>query len=220
MLDGFDRDPAWFFTGDQRGQAVLALRAYSERYTGSWFDRLADSDHPDQITAQDIVAVSTLSVDIPPGTSIWLLSDGAAQVSALLRQIPPEQAIWDPDADMTKDGPAWQLWNLIRQSRWPQSAGGNGMGTTKISKLMASKRPTLIPIHDSYIQDAVFGDRDPGNYWEPWTDLHRSADGTRLRQLADDVRKESGVGAHLSILRVIDIVVWHWAEQHLHSHEG
>jgi hypothetical protein len=33
-----------------------------------------------------------------------------------------------------------------------------------------------------------------------------------LRHLADDDRNESGVGGHLSLLRVIDIVLWHWTE--------
>lgn len=217
MPDGFEQDPAWFFTGEQRDQAIAALRAYFERYTGSWFDRLADSDHPDQITARDIVAVTTLSVDIPPGTSIWLLGEGAPQISALLRQIPPQQAIWDPDADMTRHGAAWQLWNLIARAFWPQPTGGTGMGTTKISKLLTAKRPSLIPVRDSRIRDAVFGGKDPDNYWEPWTQLHRSPDGARLRELAADVQAEAGVGAHLSSLRIIDIVLWYWAEQHPHS---
>ena len=186
MPDGFEQDPAWFFTGKQRDQAIAALRAYFERYTGSWFDQLADSDQPDQITARDIVAVTTLSVNVPPGTSIWLLGEGAPQVSVLLRQIPPQQSIWDPDADMTRHGAVWQLWNLIARACWPQPAGSTGMGTTKISKLMAAKRPSLIPVHDSRIRDAVFGGKDPDNYWEPWTQLQvirgRQAPRTRSRR--------------------------------------
>ena len=57
MPDGFEQDPAWFFTGKQRDQAIAALRGYFERYTGNWFDQLVHSDQPDQITARDIVAV-------------------------------------------------------------------------------------------------------------------------------------------------------------------
>ena len=87
---------------------------------------------------------------------------------------------------MTRHGAVWQLWNLIARACWPQPAGSTGMGTTKISKLMAAKRPSLIPVHDSRIRDAVFGGKDPDNYWEPWTQLtgHPRAPGSANSQPA------------------------------------
>ena len=121
---------------------------------------------------------------------------------------------------MTRHGAAWQLWNLIARACWPQPDGSTGMGTTKISKLLAAKRPSLIPVHDSRIRDAVFGGKDPVNYWEPWTQLHRSSEGARLRDSQPVFGAEAGVGSHLSSPRIIDIVLWHWAEQHPHSQTG
>jgi hypothetical protein len=53
MLEGFARDPAWFFEDERWEQAVVALSDYIARYEGSWFDRLADYDHPYRITASD-----------------------------------------------------------------------------------------------------------------------------------------------------------------------
>ena len=212
--EGFARDPAWFLEDECRDQAVTALRDYFERFEGSWFDRLADHDHPYSITARDIVAVSTLEVSIPPQTAIWLLGEGTGLVTALLEMIPPSWTIWQPDADLTREGAAWQLWNVLDCNWWPPGHSDPGMGTTRISKLMAAKRPNLVPIQDSYVCAGIFANKQPRNYWQPWQVLHRSVEGTTLRQHADSIREEAGVGKHLSVLRVIDIIIWMWVRQH------
>lgn len=211
---GFTTDPIWFFEGERRPEAVMALKQYFERFTGSWFERLTDSDHPFSITERDILAVSTLSVDIPPSTTIWLLNEGASQVTTLLSLIPPEQAIWDSEADLTRNGPAWQLWILLQKNKWPNDGLATQMGTTKISKLLAAKRPNLVPVEDRYIREALFGGTEPDNYWEPWTRLHRSDRGAALRSAAEQVRAESETSDTLPILRVIDIVIWQWWNSH------
>jgi hypothetical protein len=192
----FSRDPRWFLEGERRDQAVIALRDYFARYEGSWFDRLADHDHPYSITARDIVAVGTLDVDIPPQTAIWLLGHGTATVTTLLEMIPPSWTIWHQDADLTRQGAAWKLWNALDSNWWPCDHSDPGMGPTRISKLMAAKRPNLIPIHDSFMCTGVFAGKQPRNYWQPWQDLHRSPEGTTLRQHADSIRAEAGVGTH------------------------
>jgi len=214
MSYGFSQDPMWFFEGDRRTEAVGALEEYFKLYTGSWFERLADNSNPNVITERDVLAVSTLNVDIPASTTIWLLNDGAPQVTALLSLIPAEQAIWDPEADLTENGPAWKLWNLLGKKKWPNDGQATQMGTTKISKLLAVKRPNLVPVEDKYIRKAVFGGVEPDNYWDPWTLLHRSDDGGALRSVAEEVRTESKVPETLPILRVIDIAIWHWVEAH------
>ena len=214
MSFGFSRDPIWYFEDERRDEAVAALVDYFERYTGSWFERLADNDYPNVITERDILAVSTLNVDIPASTTIWLLNDGAPQVTDLLSLIPANQAIWDPEADLTESGPAWKLWNVLRENKWPNDGGATHISTTKISKLLAVKRPNLIPVEDKYIRNAVFGGVEPANYWEPWKRLHCSEDGAALRSVASEVRTESKVPETLPILRVIDIAIWHWIESH------
>ena len=45
---------------------------YREGFTGARFEQLTASDEPDYFTANDIVAVSTLSVTVPPPVSVWL----------------------------------------------------------------------------------------------------------------------------------------------------
>lgn len=66
----FVRHPSWFFEGDNRPVAVSALQDYAGHYTGAWFDGLTDHDLPNRITASDLVAVTTLGVEIPPNKSI------------------------------------------------------------------------------------------------------------------------------------------------------
>jgi len=214
MSFGFSCDPFWYFEDERRDVAERALAEYIDSYTGSWFEQLVDHRHPYWITERDILAVSTLNVDIPASTTIWLLGDGAPQVTEQLALIPPEQAIWDPEADLTKEGAAWRLWNLLRENKWPNDGEATNMNVTKISKLLAAKRPNLIPVEDKFMRKAVFGGVEPENYWRPWRLLHRSEDGAALRAIAEEVRTEAGVPETLPILRVIDIVIWHWMDTH------
>jgi hypothetical protein len=63
-------------SGDRMERAkVLTKRFWSESFTGRWFHVLADHDHPNEVTARDIVAVSTLGVTVPRAVTIWLLSE-------------------------------------------------------------------------------------------------------------------------------------------------
>jgi len=202
---GFTTDPAWFFEEDQRRAAVEALQRYLDGYTGSWFERLADHEHPNEITARDLVAVSCLSVEIPAATSIWVLNDGAAQVSSLLSRVPTSQRIWSDDVDLTEGGPLWQLWDALRNNGWRTQ--GKGMGRTKTSKLLAAKRPHIVPVWDSLVSRALFTEREE-NDWQLWHERLRGADGEQLRHLVEDVRSEADVPVDMSILRVVDVVVW------------
>lgn len=157
-----------------------------------------------------------LSVDnIPAGTSIWLLNDGARPVQELLEQVPHQQKLWDHDIDLSSEGRLWHLWSLIRSSGWRDNNGG--VGWTKTSKLLATKRPHAVPIYDSLIENALFGGRKPKNYWNIWRERLTGEQGIALRTLVDDVRKEAGVGNNLSLLRTIDIVVWMWEKDRLRA---
>jgi hypothetical protein len=161
------------------------------------------------------------SVDIPPNKSIWILNDGAEQITDLLSAITPAGlAIWDPSADLGPTGAAWRLWFLLKDRTSSRPKEGGGLATTKLSKLLAAKRPDLVPIHDSLIHKALFDGNRISNYLEPWIDLHRSSGGERLRQRAFAVRDEAPVLPQIGPLRIIDIVIWHWAKHHYGHIEG
>lgn len=198
----FVTDPATFLAD---GEAQMWLQNYFDRYTGSWFERLADED-PYRFTERDLVAVSTLAVDIPAPTSIWLLTGGAAEASALLKEIPPEQAIWDDTANLSREGAAWRLWNLVRAGGWPERRGG--MGPTKTSKLLSAKRPHLVPIQDSVATKTLFGRTRVDDYWAAWRRRLSGPAGVELRASAELLRDAVPAASGLSVLRVLDIVVW------------
>ncbi len=184
-----------FFQGEERENALSSLRAYLHpgAFTGAWFDRIPNND-PYAITAEDVVAVSMLSVDIPPRLSAWLLGDGAPHVRSLLEQIPLAEEIADSNLLLDESGPAWRLWAELRQF--------SGVGRTKTSKLMARKRPRLIPIYDSVVAEAL-GIKTSNNTWKLWTSFMRDIGISEFRDDADQVG-----AAHLSDLRIIDIVIW------------
>jgi len=181
-------------TSDEDPTAVALLEQYAASYTGDAFEKLADSDR-NRFTSNDVVAVSTLSVDIQPEVSIWLLGDGQAETAALLRDI-PDVPIWDEHADLSADSAAWRLWDLLK--------GRHGMGRTKTSKLMAAKRPALIPVYDQHVARAL-QISDDTNYWAVWQEALRS-DNT-IRDLATETAAAVG-SSHLSVLRTFDIVIW------------
>jgi hypothetical protein len=201
-------DPARFIEGDERDRAVAALRKYFSSYTGSRFEVLADHDSPNEFTARDFVAVSTLSVNVPSAAVIWLLEDGLEQVRELLAKIPGDVRIWDDDADLSPDGAAWQLWALVRRHRWPEGkVPASGIGPTKASKLLAAKRPHLVPVYDAYVAGALLDDPSD-DYWSVWQERLRGDSGRALRDACDELKSEAGVPHSVSVLRVLDVAIW------------
>jgi hypothetical protein len=199
-------DPMQFLVGVERATAIEKVRSYFTDYTGSWFERLAATEQPHRFTEKDFVAVGTLGVEVPPSTAIWLLGGGAAPATALLEQIDTTLTLWDDAADLTPEGPAWQLWDLVRTNGWPSHRGG--MGRTTTSKLLAAKRPHLIPIQDSVVTALLFGGGRYRGYWAAWRDRLTAGDGPAVIEAATSIRDEVPAAAHLSVLRILDIVLW------------
>ena len=180
-------------------------------YTGAYFETLGGGDapaHRDVITPLDIVAVSTLSVDVPAAASIALLGPDADRVSALLSGIPADVDLVDAeDALISEASPASQLWELLR--------GYKGVGRTKTSKLMARKRPRLVPIFDSVVEREL-GLNGSSGHWTGMREVLRADDGA-LHRRAVTLQDTPGVGPLISPLRVIDVVVWMHGTDHARS---
>lgn len=181
--------------------------------TGTRFDGWAGGgdrpDNADRITADDLVAVSFLSVDIKGRAAIGLLDKHADEISDLLRQIPVDLDLWDADIDRLDDPskPEYQLWNLIRGHKY----GKWGIGPTRASKIIARKRPRLIPIYDSVVHP-LMGLKDSAGYWAAWQIA--LTDGSGLPERLEAIRREANASdtiealQHISALRVMDIVLW------------
>lgn len=191
------------FKGENADRARAAIDEYynpSTPYSGAHFERIADTENPNEITARDIVAVSMLSVEIPPKTSIWLLSDeGREQVGSLLRQVPADARIGDGGDHLAEGSPLAQLWELLGTAAWPHPTEGNGMGKTKKSKILAAKRPALVPVLDSVVVGAL---PIVDSYWNAF-EFTFDEETTQLASSVTSSRPES-----VPVLRAVDVVLW------------
>lgn len=82
------------------------------------------------------------------------------------------------------------------------------MGPTTVNKLMARKRPALVPIQDSVVMREL-GISD-GTYWDLWwQSMHLQVDTHPVvANFAAELRRNVPEAAHLSLLRTLDIVIW------------
>jgi hypothetical protein len=179
--------------------ARTLIEQYRARWTGGQFESLLSWDRPNEFTTSDLVAVSTLSVDVPPRAALWLLGDGREPVARLLEQVPVDTDIWTVEGRTALFGPLTELWSLLDHATWPsERTGGNGLGTAKKSKLIAAKRPRLTPIVDKVVKQAL------GPVQDYWSSFAAAFDDTDLRERVCRLCSEF----HLSPLRIVDIVVW------------
>ncbi len=198
---------AAYFTDAEADRAARALRAYFApdlHFTGSAFDGLFDHGNPNCLTAVDMLAVTTLSVDVPPRAALRLI--GAPDVELLLGAIPTGADMWTSPELLDDDSHANQLWTLVRSH--------DGVGRTITSKLLAAKRPHLLPIYDRHVQAALGFD----NQWPFMQEVARSPAVEDLLANVGTCRTAAGVPAEVSVLRIIDAVIW--MRQHgWHSHD-
>lgn len=171
------------------------------RYTGARFEAIAAlNEDPNTIGPADFVAASMLSVNVPPKAAIRLLGPDAETITDLLRQIPPDSRIVDVSSEAL--GPAsaaGKLWKLLRDGR-------DGVGPTKTSKLLAAKRPSLLPIWDSFVNEAT--GLGTLNYWERFQHV-LIADDMRIWNWLGDLRSHApSVPAEASDLRILDVLLW------------
>ncbi|MEI2276699.1 DUF6308 family protein [Paenarthrobacter ilicis] len=209
--------------------AALVRKYYTHLYrhdivqTGSRFDDWAGGgDRPkiaNVITADDILAVSFLSVQVPAPAAIGLIESRANEVSELLAQIPTNLDLASVSSDdydhyLGPRSPANALWRLLRGSdtyRW-------GIGPTTASKIMARKRPRLIPIFDSIV-GPLMGHTTCDDQWETWHSV--LTNGMDLSNRLKSIREKAAIAQDISDIRTMDVVLWmHGKEIGLEEADG
>lgn len=172
-------------------------------FTGGRFDFLGGGgDRPgtrDLVTATDLVAVQLLGIEIP-GTAMLDLLEGAPgrALAGHLSQIDPMVEL-DSDAAralIRPGGAADAAWRLLTDQV--------GVGWVTAGKLLARKRPRLVPVYDRVVRCVVGA---PESFWEY---LHHALreDRGRLRIRLEELRVEAGLPEGTSPLRVLDVVLW------------
>ncbi|GAA2878683.1 hypothetical protein Acy02nite_16190 [Actinoplanes cyaneus] len=173
------------------------------RFTGRRFDGFADGgDLPavrDVITPHDLLAVQALSAVIPAETMFDLLDgDLGRQVGALLARVPADLELGTRDArgHVGNQSAISEAWALLRDQR--------DVGFVRAGKLIARKRPHLIPVYDRVIRCLY------GRPQQVWLRLHDrlAGDGAQLRGALAALRTRAELPPRISLLRVLDVVLW------------
>jgi len=172
----------------------------SSPFTGALFDvwdstgtRAGDAD---RFTADDLVAVTFLSVDTPGPAAIHVLRDRTDEFNALLAEIGPDRDMADETGPITRDWPAWRLNTRLRDL--------DDVGPVIASKLLARKRPRLLPIWDTVVAKVTRTEIDQ------WVLLRSAlADHDRaLHRRLLELREAAGLPEPVSALRVFDVICW------------
>ncbi|MFF2361171.1 DUF6308 family protein [Streptomyces sp. NPDC058122] len=196
-----------FITSDQ---AVPDLRRYfgigllddAVPFTGSRFEHLAGGGDrqavANVVTADDLIAVQTLSVRIPAQVSVDLLEGNLGiQLSELLSSVRYDIDMVEAEAaDLAEGSPAHTAWRVLCDQP--------GIGWVTAGKLLARKRPRLLPVYDQVVR-CVLG--RPKSFW---LDLHDAlrADNHALHRDLTALRHSADLPATVSTLRVCDVVLW------------
>ena len=113
----------------------------ASRFAGFTFDSVGADTPGDEVCADDLLAVSLLDVRFKAPSLRALLDPGAvrSEVTRLLRQIPADKDLWD-GVDLM---PASALWRCLLHVP--------DIGHSKAGKILAKKRPRLLPVYDGTV---------------------------------------------------------------------
>ena len=211
--------------GNER-DAVRLLRAYYAKYfgggmgyEGGWWDDFDPSgtreSSPNVFTADDVLSASLLSARIHPTAVLailnedvraglpekrgWPVREDAGTLSTQLTQLGA-----DRDLATLEDGEVRELEasNLL----WGELRRIPTLGRTRVSKLIARKRPRLIPIYDDVVGKAVYG----GTTQAQWVRMHAAltANDYALDRRLKTLRSDAGLPEEISLLRIFDVIAW------------
>ncbi|WP_328415511.1 DUF6308 family protein [Micromonospora sp. NBC_00389] len=189
-------------------RSVVDLRRYfgldpGVLFTGSQFESLrggGDRDGVrDVITAEDLIAVELLSVQVPPRIALNLLEGPLGRdLSLHLAPLPTNVDLGDERALplVSPAGPADSAWRLLENCA--------GIGWVTAGKILARKRPRLIPVYDGVVRCAL---RTGPRFWT-WLHGRLQADDAALAARLRELRDAAGLSESISVLRVLDVVIW------------
>lgn len=171
-------------------QLLVAFFDPKGPFAGSTFDELRDNPR-NEFSAGDLLAASLLDVRFEPRAVRALLDPTPGAFSEHLAVVPDDLDLWDASDDDLR------LANVL----WDEVKKLPGVGRTKTSKLLARKRPRLIPIVDSVISKALPLGEDS------WVSLRSALHDQQVRDSIEGVRPP-GLASTVSTLRLLDAATW------------
>lgn len=147
---------------------------------------------PNSITEADLLAVSLLDVPFPPTAVRRLLGDDTliTAMNRLLKKVPTNADLWDVERAVLE----------AADQAWAELVKLPGVGPVRAGKLLARKRPRVVPIWDDVVAAAVGEMR--GDWWSVLKRcLQQELD---LRTRIDALRPAASV----SVIRTLDVLIW------------
>lgn len=162
-------------------------------FAGMTFDELGDAGGPG-FTADDLVAASLLDVRVKPTATRALLVERREDFAQLLDAVPADVDLWESSDDALDA--ATEVWEQLRNLP--------GIDWVIAGKLLARKRPRLIPVYDSVVQRELgLAAGDP-----VWRGLRHALSAEGLRRRIEGWRPSGDRFAAVSTLRLLDIALW------------
>ncbi|NKZ65517.1 hypothetical protein GTG23_14880 [Rhodococcus hoagii] len=150
----------------------------------------------DTFTADDLVAVTMLSVDVSPDGAQILLRERVDEFGKLLVAVGPDRDLADEADELTPESPVCRL----EAALWTVPS----IGRTVASKLIARKRPRLFPIYDRVIGEVLDTKQA---HLEPVRTALRADDGALQRRLVS-LREQAGLDEAIPALRILTVLAW------------
>ena len=162
-------------------------------FAGETFDLLdLETSDANVFNVADLLAVTFLDVTVRPPAVRRTLGTDQSRLSLLLSAVRDDVDLWNAtDDDLAR---AEMVWRTLR--------GYDGIGQTTAGKLLARKRPRLIPVVDSVVKDALAA--PPGTYW---VSLRAALSDPDRRTRIEELRPE-GLDRRISTLRLLDAAIW------------
>lgn len=181
-------------------------------YTGGWFEtagRRADmtgqlfvDPDPNELTIEDLAAPALLSVPLDYKQMKALIGLNP-ELRTLFARIKADRPLQSEDAvDMSVDP-----WAAADEAFW-MLRSVDGVGRTKASKLLARKRPALLPVWDRKVSRRL-GLRKKDNDWpvvQHVIQVRRSALEAMRQEVAEAL--DASQLAHLPLTRALDVAIW------------
>ena len=178
-------------------------------WTASTFNTLGLND-PYTLNCDDLLAVHLLGIDFKPITVRRLLLPGEEkhQVEELLSTIDPGTRLWDAGAVEALDC-ANALWLYLKtnKDKFP------GVDWVTAGKILARKRPHLIPILDRHVDSYLQPPK--GEFWEVLgAALQEGELVEQIERLRPKPVSSVEMRAQVSTIRLLDVAIW------MHETEG
>lgn len=198
MTSGFALDLGDWFS-DNATKIQKNLKRYfggknDDQFTGRWFEVFSAAGDAAQFEPSDLLAVEALSVRVPTESAALLLVTEGDRFNKMLAKIPRDVDLWEvPRSEVEPQSTAAQLHSALKTL--------DDVGYVTAGKLLAAKRPRLIPILDWKVERLL---EPPKNRF--WVTMHD--------QLTDEPRRQTiaevctGAPRGVSLLRRIDVALW------------